>query len=155
VYLVFGKGQLLPRELEKHPEVTVVHSVQDMERVASQRMAIWIDAGALGLFGDKEREWIIRQSRKKYPFVLVGYNNALYSFREQLNCFLISGPGPIDWTQYEVTPGFSVIMLEEKQLMSGGTEVSGPMQGYKQEPSVDAILRVTNRLLAGEPLLEP
>jgi hypothetical protein len=66
-----------------------------LERVASKRTAVWIDAGALGPFGDREREWVIRMSRKKYPFVLVG---------------------------------------------------------YKQEPSFDAMLGVTNRLLAGEPV---
>jgi hypothetical protein len=155
VYLMAGTGPQQPtflrKEIEKHPEVSVVQTFQDLERIASQRTAIWIDAGAMGLFGDKEKEWVIRRSRKKYPFVLVGYNNALYSFREHLDCFLISGPGPIDWTQHQLTPGFSVIMQEERPTEFGGTEVSGFMRGYKQEPTFDAILAVTNRLLAGEP----
>jgi len=154
VYLMAPKGRPPAGELEKHPEVRVVHTFQDLERLASKRTAIWIDAGALSLFGDKEKEWVIRMSRRKYPFVLVGYNNALYSFREQLDCFLISGPGPIDWTQYQLTPGFSVIMLDEKPLGDGGTQISGFMRGYKQEPTFEAILGVTKRLLAGQPVPE-
>jgi len=152
VYLMAGKGRPPAKELDRHPEVTVVHTFPDLKRLASERTAVWIDAGALGLFGDKEKEWVIRMSRKKYPFVLVGYNNALYAFREQLDCFLISGPGPIDWTQYQLTPGFSVIMQEEKPAEGGGTQVSGFMRGYKQEPTFQAILDVTNRLLAGTPV---
>jgi hypothetical protein len=153
VYLVNGEGPSA-RERERHPEVRIVHTFEDLKRAASERTAVWIDAGALGILGEKGKEWVIQMSRKKYPFVLVGYNNALYSFREQLDCFLISGPGPIDWSRYELTPGFSVIMLEEKKLEGGAVEVRGPMRGYKQEPTFDAILAVTNRLLAGEPLPE-
>jgi hypothetical protein len=153
VYLVSGKGPPA-KERERHPEVRIVHTFADLKRAASQRTAVWIDAGAIGLLGENGKEWVIQKSRQKYPFVLVGYNNALYSFREQLDCFLISGPGPIDWSQYQLTPGFSVIMLEEKRLEDGAIEVSGPMRGYKQEPSFDAILGVTNRLLAGESLPE-
>jgi hypothetical protein len=154
VYLTTGKGRMSSKELEQHPEVRIVHTFQDLERLASKRTAIWIDAGALGLFGDKEKEWVIRRSREKYPFVVVGYNEALYSFREKLDCFLISGPGPIDWTKYKLTPGFSVIMLEVKPVESGGTQVSGFMRGYKQEPTFEAILSVTNRLLEGKPVPE-
>lgn len=33
-------------------------------------------------------------------------------------------------------------------------QVSGFMRGYKQEPTVEAILAETNRLLAGEPVPE-
>jgi hypothetical protein len=154
VYLMAGEARPPTKEQEKHPEVLVVHCFEALERAASKRTAVWIDAGAIGLLGDKGKEWVIRKGREKYPFVLVGYNDALYSFREQLDCFLISGPGPIDWTQHQLTPGFSVIMLEEKKLKDGGIEVSGPMQGYKQEPTFDAILAVTNRLLAGESVPE-
>src|ERR1700722_4267436 len=84
VYLIPEKGQPPSKELEKHPEVAVVHSFQELERAASKRTAVWIDAGAIGLLGDKGKEWVIRKSREKYPFVLAGYNDALYSFREQL-----------------------------------------------------------------------
>lgn len=70
VYLVSRTGPPA-KERERHPEVRVVHTFQDLKREASQRTAVWIDAGALGLLGEKGKEWVIQKSRKKYPFVLV------------------------------------------------------------------------------------
>jgi hypothetical protein len=151
VYLVEKKGGTLSTDdLEKHPDVRTVHSFADLERFAGKKAAVWIDEAALPLLqGDKEREWVIRRAQEEYTFAMIGYNDFLYSFREKLDCFGISGPGPIDWTEHELSPGFSVICQHRKQV---GKElhVTGEVRGYKVVPTVESVLNVTNRLVAGE-----
>jgi hypothetical protein len=73
----------------------------------------------------------------------------VWCFRDQLDCFGFRGPGPIDWTKYELSPGFSVIRQTHEKV-GKETRVSGPMQGYKVAPTVQRILNVTDKLVGGQ-----
>jgi hypothetical protein len=151
VYFV-GKqgGELSADDLKKHPEVKIVQSFADLQCLAGKKVPIWIDVTALPVLnGDKEQEWIIRKAIEGYPFAMVGCNEPLKSFRDMLDCFLISGPGPIDWTKYDTSPGFSVIM-RKREKVGKELQVSGPMQGYKTAPTVQKILKITDALMAGK-----
>jgi hypothetical protein len=151
VYFV-GKdgGELSAAELKKHPEVQVVHTFADLQRLAAKGIALWIDVTALQLLnGDKEREWVIHRAVEEYTFALVGCNEPLKCFRDMLDCFGISGPGKIDWTKYETSPGFSVIR-QHREKVGIETHVTGAMRGYKVAPTVQKILNVTDALLAGK-----
>jgi RNA polymerase sigma factor (sigma-70 family) len=153
VYLVDAQGgQIRADDLKKHPEVKVVHSFADFKRFAETRTALWIDKNAVPR-GEKEVMWFIQAAQKEYPFVLIGCNEPLYSFREMLDCFMISGPGPIDWTKYKLEPGFSITM-QKVEKVGRETHVTGFMRGYKEKPTVELILAVTDRLLAGDSVPE-
>jgi hypothetical protein len=78
--------------------------------------------------------------------VLVGYNDALYSFREALVGFPLMGPA-IDWSTATLEPGFSVWMIRKETSSS----LSTYMKGYAQPPTVEAILTITNALLKAGP----
>src|SRR5262249_13744615 len=147
IYFV-GKqgGELSADDLKKHPEVKTVRTFADLQRFAEKGKAVWIDVTAIPfLRGDKEQEWIIRKAEEGYPCAVVGCNEPLWCFRDRLDCFGISGPGPIDWTKYDLSPGFSVI--RQTRLQVGiETHVSGPMRGYKVAPTARRVLNVTDRL---------
>ena len=78
------------------------------------------------------------------PLVLVGYNDATYSFREKLTGFGIEGPY-VDWNEQELEPGFSIWMLLEKTE----TATSSFMKGYSEAPSAMQIIALTDMLLSG------
>jgi len=78
------------------------------------------------------------------PLVLVGFNDALYSFREQLTGFGIRGPY-VDWSNRELESGFSIWMLLEKNE----TATSSFMKGYNENPSAMQIIALTDMLLEG------
>jgi hypothetical protein len=151
VYLVGQQGGTLSADdLRTHSEVKTVHSFADFQRLADKKTALWIDVTAIPLLqGDKEREWVIRTAQKEYPFVVVGCNEPLKCFRDMLDCFGISGPGKIDWTKYDTSGGFSVIM-QKREMVGKEIHVSNNGRGYKVAPTVHRILHVTDRLLAGE-----
>ena len=81
VYLVQGQGQLDPAELAAHPEVAVVHTWADFQRLAQTKVALWIDKDAVDLV---DRQWLNEAPQRSYPLAIVGYSSALYAFREAL-----------------------------------------------------------------------
>jgi len=139
IYLVQGQGQLDPAELAAHPEVAVVHTWADFQRLAQTKVALWIDKDAVDLV---DRQWLNQAPQRSYPLVVVGYSSALYAFREALPAFGISGPY-IDWSTATVGPGFSVWMLRDET----GASHAADMKGYQGVPTVPAILEKTNALL--------
>lgn len=143
IYLVQGQGQLAASDLRLHPEVMVTNSFDEFKRHSQAKVALWIDKNAVSLVN---MDWLHQAPQKYYPLVLVGYNDALYSFRETLLGFPISGPA-IDWSAVTLEPGFSVWMIREETSSS----ISTYMMGYAQPPTVDAILTITNALLKGGP----
>ena len=155
VYFVAKEGGgLSADDLKKHPEVKCVQSFSDLKTVAGKDRALWIDVTALPLLqGDKEREWVIQKNQEGFSFAVVGCNEPLLAFRDRLNCFLISGPGEIDWTKYETATGFSVIR-QEREMVGKETQITSHMRGYKVSPTVSNVLDVTDRLLEGKPLPE-
>jgi hypothetical protein len=143
IYLVQDQGQLATSDLQLHPEVMVTNSFDEFKRHSQAKVALWIDKNAVSLVN---MDWLHQAPQKNYPLVLVGYNDALYSFRETLLGFPISGPA-IDWSTVTLEPGFSVWMIREETSSS----ISTYMKGYAQPLTVDAILTITNTLLKGGP----
>ena len=140
VYLISKYDlQLAEDDLKKHPEVIVTDNFNKLKSLTGKKVAIWIDKNAI----DKvEQGWLQKAPQKNYPIVLVGYNDALYSFREKLVGFGIHGP-KIDWETKKLEPGFSVWKLKEETESSK----SAYMDGYETPLTVQAILDVTNMLL--------
>jgi len=142
VYLTQDGGTLPNSELQAHPEVIVVTSFEDFREEAQTIIALWVDKNAVDLLS-VDNEWIHQPPQRYYPVVLVGYNNALYSFRDVLGGFGIEGPY-MDWQSVALEPGFSVWMITEDR---GQYSVSSIMRGYEEIPSVESILAITNDLL--------
>jgi hypothetical protein len=88
VYLVRGRGQLSPDDLQKHPEVLVTNSFDELKQHAQKPVALWIDKNAVRLLRAQEptsgARWLDQAPQADYPIVLVGYSNTLFSFRENL-----------------------------------------------------------------------
>lgn len=143
VYLVSpGGGEIAQTDFDQHPEVVVVQNLVALQRIiVGHKAAIWIDKNALALV---DLRWLRAEPQKYYPVVLVGYNNALYAFREQLNIGSIKGPY-IDWSKYNLESGFSVWKL---LYDTDGTRQAF-MKGYQEQPAVSNILPITDSLLAG------
>jgi hypothetical protein len=167
VYLRPANGSHLSEdELKAYPQVASVNAFEALKGIAWHKAAIWIDKDALDLV---DHAWIQRAPQEYYPLVVVGYNNALYSFRESGLACCIRGPY-IDWKTRRLEPGFSVWMrAEDKSTLqdhvnnflqlyfpgpkAGRRDISadGWLKGYDQLPSVKDILRVTDQLLEGKP----
>lgn len=143
VYLAPASGaKISASDLSSHPSVLVVHNQRDLASAVETRTPIWIDKGAVRMV---DRTWLRNHSRKtRCPVALIGYNSALYSFRETLPIVGIHGPD-VDWNRQDLEPGFSVWMVEAAN--DGGT--SGYLKGFKEAPTVSAISDVTGALLAG------
>lgn len=140
VYLVPQNGGLLsPDELEQHPEVVVVSSFGELKKYVDKKVAILIDKDAVAMI---EQGWLQMEPQKRYPIVVVGYDDSLYSFREKLSGFEIQGP-KVEWIKKTLEPGFSVWMLREETSSSK----SAFMRGYRTKPTVELILGITNDLL--------
>jgi hypothetical protein len=140
VYLTTEGGILSNSELQNHPEVTVVSSMEDFKAAADVKSGLWIDKNAVDLLA-AEIEWLHRPPQKYYPLILVGYNDPLYAFREAISGFGIEGPA-IDWSSATLEPGFSVWMITEEL---GG--VKSVFRGYEEVPTVERLLEVTNELI--------
>lgn len=134
-------GQLTIEEIKKYPEVVIVNSFDELKRLVTEKTAIWIDKDTVDLI---DSNWIGEKADSKNPIVLVGYNNAIYSFRDKLSAFGIKGP-KIDWSKEKLEPGFSVAMLKERTSSS----TSAFMKGYDVTPDIKQILSITNMLLNG------
>ena len=143
IYLVQNQGQLTAGDLRLHPEVLVTSSFDEFKRHSQVKIALWIDRNAVALVN---MDWLHQAPQKYYPLVLVGYNDALYSFHETLAGFPLMGPAK-DWSTATLEPGFSVWMIRKETSSS----LSTYMMGYAQPPTVAAILAVTNALLKAGP----
>ncbi len=130
-------GQFTKEELSKYPEVIKVTSSNDLKKSVTKNTAIWIDKDSINLIDIK---WLQKEAQDKIPIALIGYNNALYSFRDTFNLFGIQGPY-VDWTQQKLEPGFSVGMARENNNF---------MKGYNSTPDIKQILSITNMLLEGK-----
>lgn len=141
-YLVQPGGHLSQADLVKHPEIFVTSSFNEFRQAARNRIALWIDKNATQLV---EEGWLDEMPQASYPIVLVGYNAPWYAFGLQLEmcCFL---GGPIGFDLSELEPGFSVIKRESGEFAAPITM----LQGFKETPSVDAILKISNDLLDGK-----
>ena len=142
VYLTTENGVLSAQDLNAHPQVIVATTFSDFKSQAGSRIALWVDKSAVDLV---KAGWLNQPPQKYYPLVLVGYNNALYSFRDTLSVGRIQGPY-VDWSKEVLEPGFSVWMILSESQNSESTL----MRRYQQSPTVQDILDVTNPLLNEE-----
>lgn len=145
-YLVRPGGQLLQADLDKHPEILVTNSFAEFKGAASHRIALWIDKNAIQLV---QEGWLDTMPQASYPTVVVGYNDPLFAFGYNLRLCCFSGPIVTNWSGTE--PGFSVIER-------GSGEVGVPitmLQGFKQTPTVQDILKISNDLLDGKIIPTP
>jgi hypothetical protein len=144
VYLVTGSGHLAQDDLNRHPEVAVVRTFRDLqERATDINISLWIDKDTVNL---ANAEWLMQGPQKLCPLVVVGYNNALFAYRENLRIGIgapISGPYA-DWSTIRLEPGFSVWVLQPHAVAPSYTAV---MRGYDQPPTVQAIFAVTDPLI--------
>lgn len=140
-YLVQQDGQLPQAELNKHPEILVTHNFEDFKLVARQRIALWIDKDATQLV---EEGWLDTMPQASYPIIVVGYYDTLLSFKYKLGICCFLGPAEPDFSGAE--PGFSVI---ERDSGESGTTIT-MLQGFKQAPTIDDILKISNDLLDGK-----
>jgi hypothetical protein len=147
VYLTGGNGVLSAQDLNAHPQVIVATTFSDFKSQAGSRIALWVDKSAVDLV---KAGWLNQPPQKYYPLVLVGYNNALYSFRDTLSVGRIQGPY-VDWSKEVLEPGFSVWMILSESQNSESTL----MRGYQQSPTVQDILDVTNPLLNEDQEIQP
>jgi hypothetical protein len=147
VYLTDGLEELSAEDLKAHPEVVVTKTFEAFKSHAGSRIALWIDKNAVNKI---DKKWLNQPPQKYYPLVLVGYNNPLYCFRDTLHVGRIEGPYA-DWSKEVLEPGFCVWMiLEEREFGE-----SSIFQGYKQSPTVQDILEVTNPLLEEDQDIQP
>ncbi len=142
-FAVDGVGQIPSSDLKAHPEVVVVKSQRELANQAKNPVAIWIDKNAVQLV---DLDWLQAEPQKSYPILLIGYNNSLYSFREQLPAFMISGPY-VDWSKEKLEPGFSAWKLHE----TAASSTSAYMRGYAKPPTAERVLLVSGALLKGDP----
>lgn len=145
-YLVEGDGQLSQAELDKHPEILVTHTFEGFRNAARDRIGLWIDKNAVQLM---EPDWLDKMPQAAYPIILVGYNDPLRSFKYSLTVCCFLGPINPDFSGSE--PGFSVI---ERPTGEPGTP-DVIVQGFKQIPTVEDVLKISNDLLDGKIISTP
>lgn len=140
-YLVEQEGQLPQADLNKHPEILVTSNFVEFQKAASHRIALWIDKNAIKLV---DSQWLDQLPQSSYPIIVIGYNDTLLSFRDslQLCCFL--GPALPDYSGAE--PGFSVFKRDSGEPFAPITM----LEGFKQTPTVEDILRISTDLLDGK-----
>jgi hypothetical protein len=135
VYLVQGAGQLPQEDLQAHPEVIATDSFAEFKDLAHSKVALWIDINAVGLV---DIVWLGQRPQLFYPVVLVGNGDDFCSFFVILRYFYFSVP-PGDYDCSSPPAGFSVNIQRN--------EFGGFNHGYKQTPTVQAILDITNPML--------
>jgi hypothetical protein len=139
IYLVQGSGQLSQKDLEAHPEIRVINSLDEFKKAARSKTALWIDINAVESF---DIEWLSQEPQKFYPVVLVGSGDDFCSFFVILKYFPFEvppppGDGKVDCSS--LPSGFSINILT--------SDSGGKMHGYEQPPIVPAILDNTESLL--------
>ncbi|MFH0892088.1 MAG: hypothetical protein V1867_04895 [Candidatus Falkowbacteria bacterium] len=135
-----GSGEIDEKDLERFPEIYVVYDFEDLKKYAPEAEAIWVDRNAADLI---EAGWFDNSLK---PVALLGYNNALYSFREVLP-IAKTGESEIDWSLERLEPGFSVRMPRDG---AGDSEAGALTRGYDRELNAEAVLIATNDLLGKE-----
>ena len=138
VYLVSKDGgQIFEKDIKQHLEVLVVNTFQDLDKIVNQnkKIHIWIDKNSTKLV---DNSWLSKKPQKYNLLVVVGYDNSLYSFREQLDLG-IKGPY-VDWNTTKVGNGFSVWLLTEETSNSR----SALNKGYSVEVNVENIFKIVD-----------
>ncbi|OGF26771.1 hypothetical protein A2303_05255 [Candidatus Falkowbacteria bacterium RIFOXYB2_FULL_47_14] len=93
-----GSGEIAENELERFPEIFSVYGFEDLKKYEPEAEAVWIDRNAADLVLAGWLDTLLK------PVALLGYNNALYSFREILPIAKTGDP-EIDWSRERLEPG--------------------------------------------------
>jgi len=142
-YLVLEEGQLPPAELDKHPEILVTDSFEEFKKAARHRIGLWIDKNATKLV---EEGWLDRMPQASYPMVMIGFNEPWIAFGNGLQMCCFTGYIMTDEEYAATESGFSVVERESGE--PGAALIM--IQGFKQQPTVDDILKISNDLLDGK-----
>lgn len=145
VYFVQGQGDLSSEDLQAHPEIVTVQTFDDFKKVASQKIALWVDKNATP-FNTEQQKWINEAPQTYYPIVLVGTSDTLHAFKNLLGLCCFMGPAD-EYPGYDA-PGFSVLQWEATNAPDERAAIL--LQGYDQKPTVQAILEITDALLEGK-----
>ena len=144
VYYFQKEAQLSSEDLRAHPEVAAVQTFEEFKKYARHKIAFWIDKSATP-FDSEQEKWINEAPQTYYPIVLVGTSDTLHAFKGLLRLCCFMGPAG-DYPDYDA-PGFSVIQWKANNEPDNKAVIL--LQGYNQEPTVQAILEITNALLEG------
>ena len=132
-------------DLAAHPQVVVVHDQAGLTAAVTCPVAIWIDKNAARKL---DSNWIAREAGEGYPIAVIGTANEILAFGDLLS-FIMSMP-PEAWTsRLEAKPGFAVWLTTNESA----TGFSATHHEYPGTPAVDAVLKVTDKLLQQSPLL--
>jgi hypothetical protein len=149
VYLVQGQGELLPTDLAQHPEILVTNNLETFKQTARHRIALWIDKNSTDLVNEAGG-WINYAPQGFYPIIMVGYNDPLIAFGYSLRLCCFTGTPFPDYS--DAQPGFSVYERDSRVL---SPPFSITVQGFRQTPTVDVILKISNDLLDGRIMPTP
>ncbi len=141
VYLVQPGGQLPQAELSQHPEIRVTGNFADFKQAARQRIALWIDKNAIPLV---EEGWLDQLPQSAYPLIVLGYNEPWYAFGYQLQICCFTGIIMEDTSV--LRSGYSVMARENGDISAPGSL----LEGFKETPTVDTLLQISNDLLEGK-----
>ena len=143
-YLTQPEDQQVPQaELDKHPQILVTHDFEEFKKAARHRIGLWIDKNAIELV---EEGWLDKLPQASYPMVMVGYNDPLVAFGYLLQVCCFMGHVLTNEEYAATESGFSV--MERKSGEPGTALIM--IQGFKQQPTVNDILKISNDLLDGK-----
>lgn len=136
VYFAPIDGSSLSKDdLAAHPEIAVVHTMQEVKQAAANGAAVWVDREAAD---NVDKKWL---SAHEEPIAVVGNGDSLYAFASLLD-FPIEIP---DGAEMDAdAPGFCVwaTVTEDSGF------VSQRMKGYEDAPvTVDDIYSATDEVL--------
>jgi hypothetical protein len=146
VYFVHGQGELSSEDLQAHSEVVVVQTFDEFKKYANHKVALWIDKSVTPINFQQE-VWINAAPQAYYPIALIGTGDTLRAFRDLLGLRCFSAVS-YNYPSGD-TPGFSIVRLEMSAHPTAGPMDVIFVHGYKQKPTVQAILETTNDLLVG------
>ena len=144
VYFFKEESQLSMDEVKAHPEIVSVQTFEELKKYSQQKVALWIDKSATPFDPDEEK-WINEGPQAYDPIVLIGTSDTLYAFKELLRLCCFLGPAG-EYPGYDA-PGFSVIQWKQTREPESPTTIF--LNGYPQQPTVEAILEITDALLEG------
>jgi len=131
---------------------TMIYTVYDREELETvislieDKACIWIDSKAAEVV---DKDWLyIKAVEEKFPVILIGHGNALYSFRDLLSvCRYMHGPKILG--EEIQKNGFSVYLFLNMEQQENSLTVNAILRGFPGTPDIREIVSISNKLLAG------
>lgn len=130
---------------------TLIYTVYNQEELETLlplikvKVCIWIDKEAVGTI---DKDWLNDKTvKEKYPVILIGNSNALYSFRDLLEvCRYMEGPEiPDDEIQKD---GFSAYLLLNMSQQENLLTVHSILKGFPGTLNTREIVSISNKMLS-------